>query len=361
LDKHDELDALSSKIEQLEETLSSTRGLKQEAEQELETLERKVGALTRDLLGLDQEIADLNDVLANLRVALEAKTGDLRLQQQILRRHLHAAYVMGREERLKLLLSQEEPGTVSRVLAYYEYLSKARARRIASIRERMAELYSMQQEIGRQQEQLGVLREQRRSDREQFMVLRLRREALIEELGRSLTGQDEQLRTLKRDAERLQQVVEQLDKVAEQAEAEKSKPIKARRGSLAWPLKGRLISRFGSRRAASGLTWDGVVIGAPEGAPVKAVYHGRVAFADWLRGFGLLLILDHGDGYMSLYGFNQTLLKETGEWVDEGEAIALVGDSGGRNHAGLYFAIRHRARPHNPRNWCQRLRGSRTG
>jgi septal ring factor EnvC (AmiA/AmiB activator) len=259
------------------------------------------------------------------------------------------------------LLSQEEPGTVSRVLAYYEYLSKARARRIASIRERMAELYSMQQEIGRQQEQLGVLREQRRSDREQFMVLRLRREALIEELGRSLTGQGEQLRTLKRDAERLQQVVEQLDKVAEQAEAEKSKPIKARRGSLAWPVKGRLISRFGSRRAASGLTWDGVVIGAPEGAPVKAVYHGRVAFADWLRGFGLLLILDHGDGYMSLYGFNQTLLKETGEWVDEGEAIALVGDSGGRNHAGLYFAIRHRARPYNPRKWCQRLRGSRTG
>ncbi len=360
-DTHAQLEEINARIETLQETLGATRGLKQEAEQELERLERNVGSLTRDLLALDRRIADLNDALAQLRGVLAQQQQNLRAQQDVLRRQLHSAYVMGREERLKLLLRQEDPGVLSRVVAYYEYLSRARARRIDDIRQRVAALHSTERQIGEQREQLSVLREQRRSDREQLQVVRLRREVLLEELEQTLRGQGLQLDALRHDAVELQRLIDGLEQAEARAELKKNQPVATRKGQLIWPVKGRLSARFGAPRAARGLSWDGVVISAPEGAEVSAVYHGRVAFADWLRGFGLLMILDHGDGYMSLYGFNQTLLKETGEWVDEGETIALVGDSGGRNHASLYFGIRHAGRPENPRQWCLRLRGSRTG
>jgi septal ring factor EnvC (AmiA/AmiB activator) len=149
---------------------------------------------------------------------------------------------------------------------------------------------------------------------------------------------------------------------AERARGEgaQRRSISGLKGDLSWPVQGRLSTRFGTQRASGGLTWDGVVISAGEGSEVRSLYYGRVAFADWLRGFGLLIILDHGDGYMSLYGFNQALLKETGEWVERGETIALVGDSGGRNFPSLYFGIRHRGRPLDPRQWCRRLEGANT-
>jgi septal ring factor EnvC (AmiA/AmiB activator) len=130
----------------------------------------------------------------------------------------------------------------------------------------------------------------------------------------------------------------------------------ALKGKLPWPLAGRTVVRFGSRRRPSGLRWDGLVIAAPLGTEVRAVHRGRVAFSDWLRGFGLLLILDHGDGYMTLYGYNQSLFKEVGEWVETGEPVALAGRSGGRLSPGVYFGIRVHGKPVNPIKWCSNTR-----
>ncbi len=138
------------------------------------------------------------------------------------------------------------------------------------------------------------------------------------------------------------------------------KPFKALRGGLEWPARGRLVSLFGTQRAGN-LKWDGVVIAAKEGSEVKAIHHGRVAFSDWLRGFGLLMIIDHGDGYMSLYGHNQSLFKETGDWVEPGETIAVMGNSGGQRNAGVYFGIRYKGKAVNPKKWCKRVTGNRIG
>jgi septal ring factor EnvC (AmiA/AmiB activator) len=136
-------------------------------------------------------------------------------------------------------------------------------------------------------------------------------------------------------------------------------PFASRKGELAWPAKGRIGARFGSARGVGRLYWDGVLIEAPEGGEVRSVHYGRVAFADWLRGFGLLLIIDHGDGYMTLYGYNQSLFKETGEWVEAGEVIAQVGRSGGRSTSGVYFGIRHNGEPIDPKKWCKKINGRR--
>jgi septal ring factor EnvC (AmiA/AmiB activator) len=135
------------------------------------------------------------------------------------------------------------------------------------------------------------------------------------------------------------------------AEADGQQPFHSRKGKLRWPARGRLAQRFGAPRSG-GLRWRGVMIEAQEGGEVRAVSQGRIAFSDWMRGFGLLLIIDHGDGYMSLYGHNQTLYKEVGEWVDTGEVVALLGASGGRTESGLYFEMRHKGRPINPVHWC---------
>ena len=137
-------------------------------------------------------------------------------------------------------------------------------------------------------------------------------------------------------------------------------PFKQLKGALEWPTRGRLTTLYGALKAV-GLKWDGVIISAPEGQEVKSIHHGRVAFADWLRGFGLLLIIDHGDGYMTLYGHNQSLFKEIGEWVKPGETVALVGRSGGKGSAGVYFGIRYNGRPVNPQSWCRKAKGSKVG
>jgi septal ring factor EnvC (AmiA/AmiB activator) len=144
------------------------------------------------------------------------------------------------------------------------------------------------------------------------------------------------------------------------AETVEHRPFRALKGRMPWPAKGSLAGRFGMEKRG-GLLWDGVLISAPEGREVKAVHHGRVAFADWLRGFGLLLIIDHGDGYMSLYGHNQSLFKEAGDWVEQGEPVALVGNSGGRLDTGVYFGIRYQGRPVNPKHWCKKSKGNRVG
>lgn len=401
--KRHRLEALQQRIEKLEETSAADRGQRGELQRELEESERRAGELSRAVREIEQDLEERSRALEKLRGELLSKERDLGRNRAELRRQLRGAFILGRQKRLKLLLNQEDPGRVSRITAYHEYLSRSRAQRIEEIRIWVRELKVVAAAVAAEREQLERLRGEREAERQRLEHSRNQRRAVLAQLERTMQEKESSLRELKKDAEALGQLLELLALEAERAreqeaqraaaarqaaeqareqqreQSQRRKPqeqkqqaqpqqqrqseqsLVARKGRLPWPAAGRLSAGYGSRRAAGGLTWDGVVISAPEGSEIRAVHPGRVVYADWLRGFGLLLILDHGDGYMTLYGFNQTLLKQTGEQVAAGEPIALVGDSGGRRTFGLYFGIRHQGRPDNPRRWCRKLQGGKTG
>lgn len=360
-DRQQRLEVLEQRIDSLQQTLESTREHKDQARKQLEQSERRMGRLAKDLRESQRELQERGETLQQLQVKRELKQRQVTRQRGLLAGQLRSAYIMGRQERLKLLLTQEVPGRLSRIMAYHEYLSRERTHHIRDMERQMTELLSLEQEVSDQRQVLNLLLARQEMDQQQLEADSRLHRSLVKELDTLLRATGTALRGARQDARNLSALLDRLEQQALQREKERRKPIKEHKGRLDWPVKGRLAFRFGTQRASGGLSWDGVVINAPEGRDVRAVHHGRVAFADWLRGFGLLLILDHGGGYMSLYGFNQTLLKETGEWVDEGETLALVGTSGGRTRPGVYFGIREAGRPQNPQRWCKGLKQGRTG
>jgi septal ring factor EnvC (AmiA/AmiB activator) len=348
----DRLENLQQRIGDLQETIEQTRGRKQGLLQELERAEKAIGAIAVILRDLDRDIAERSETLQRLQSEQASRSEKLAGQRAELSRQLRDAYGFGRQERLKLLLNQEDPGRISRILAYQAYLSRHRAQSIRAMGDRIAELLAVESEVRRERAELELKRSRQRNEKHRLQATRAERDQLLRELDRDLSDQGRRLERLRDDEKTLRQLIARLERKAARDEAAQRESMGKRRGKLSWPVSGRVAARFGTARAPGGLKWDGMVLDAGAGAEVRAVHHGRVAFADWLRGFGLLVILDHGEGYMSLYGFNQSLLKEAGEWVEQGEPIALVGDSGGRSQSGLYFGIRKAGKPQNPRRWC---------
>jgi septal ring factor EnvC (AmiA/AmiB activator) len=262
---------------------------------------------------------------------------------------------MGRADVLRLLLNQEDPVRAGRVLSYFAYFNRDRVSRIEAVESRAQRLASLAKDAEREVGRLAELSSRQEATRLRLETAKADRATALAELEKTIAGGEDDLALLQRDAENLRLLVEHLRQRAEiHAELEvQRQPFAERRGHLAWPLlEGRLSAPFGSAKPDSGLSLDGVLLVAQEGEEVRAVYDGRVVYADWLRGFGMLLVIDHGDGYMSLYGHNEALLKEVGEWVAAGEVGALAGNSGGRDEPVLYFAIRRNGEPVDPATWC---------
>jgi len=261
---------------------------------------------------------------------------------------------MGRQQQVKLLLNQEQPSAIGRALVYFGYLSRARLAQIEVMRMTLQQLRDLEQSVGEKTQQLNELRIRHEDESARLRQQKGAREQLLAEVTRELASRGGELKRLRNDEQQLQELVASLQEVLADvpAAAGEQRPFKTMKGKLSWPARGELARSYGSRRGNTGLKWQGVLIAAPEGGKVRAISQGRVAFADWMRGFGLLLIIDHGDGYMSLYGQNQALYKEVGEWVDTGEVVATLGASGGQTKAGLYFELRHKGRPINPLGWC---------
>jgi septal ring factor EnvC (AmiA/AmiB activator) len=228
-----------------------------------------------------------------------------------------------------------------------------------ALNEGLEQLKSVEREIAQEEQRLQQLLIKNNNQKRQLEAARAGRKQVISKLNSHMKDKGEELNNLKSDEKQLQSLLTEIQQALSDIPPDSTAhvPFNTRKGMLPWPSNGRLVANFGSKRQVGKLKWDGVLIAAPEGQEVRAIHHGRVAFADWLRGFGLLLIIDHGDGYMSLYGHNQSLFKETGEWVEPGEVVAQVGNSGGRSTAGVYFGIRHNGQPINPIHWCERIKG----
>ena len=347
------LKALEKEISNYKETLDSTQGQKSEIEATLERNEQGINKLINEIDTIEKELDTTNDKVSSLTEKQKELLTVKSEQQYYIEQQVRAAYEIGSQEYLKVLLNQEDPNEIARMLTYYDYFNQARSRQIESYNLTLLDLDRVTQELA---EETVVLESQRRAlgaqqksltsvQKEKQMTLK----ALISQI--STTGSE--LSKLEQDRGRLEQLLDKLEESLANLDAPRSaQPFAGMQGKLLLPVEGRISHRFGNQRNQGKLRWHGIFINAAEGESVYAVHYGRVVFSDWLRGFGLLMIISHGEGYMSLYGHNQALFRETGDWVSAGEVIAAVGDSGGQDKTGLYFEIRIDGKPNNPQNWC---------
>ncbi len=348
------LQATRDEIRKLAEQRKATEAEKGGVAVELRERETRIAAIARELRQLDEKLVEQQQALDQLQQSRRSLEHKLATQREALAALLRSAYALGRHEELKLMLQQNEVATTSRVLAYHRYFQRARMGRIGELLTDLADLARVQQAIEEQVTQIGITRSERNGESARLDAERVERQAMLDTLDLNLRDQAARLAALGKDEAALLELLERLRDVFADIpkELKAAEPFADRRGRLPWPLAGKVAVGFGSSDD-SGRAISGIVVTAADGAEVRAVSHGRVAYADWLKGYGLILILDHGDGYMSLYGYNESLLKDVGDWVDAGEAIATAGSSGGRKNAGLYFELRARGKPLDPRGWLK--------
>lgn len=353
-DRAQQLGQLRARIERLQTELNETQGRRDAVREEVRGLERRINQSARALRALDARLKTTRQQRDRLRERAADERRVLGHQTAALEHQLRATHAMGNEEPLKLLLNQDEPARVSRVLTYYRLLNQARVQRVTAIRASLAKLQDLEQRLQAQTRELEAMRAQQNREQESFEAARGRRAGLLASLNLQVRNQSEEIGRLRADEKRLERLVEELKAaLPELAPPAPGARFASLKGRLPLPVNGRLLARYGDDKGVGSLKWRGVFLAAREGQEVRAVHRGRVAYADWLRGFGLLLILEHGDGYMTLYGHNQSLYREVGEWVDGGQAIAAAGNTGDTPRAGVYFEIRHNGEPVDPLRWCK--------
>jgi septal ring factor EnvC (AmiA/AmiB activator) len=347
------LQQLRERISSLKNELGDMRGRQAALQRELESTDKSIGKTAAGMQQLKQQKAESQARLGQLEKQRRVQRAALQEMRSLLAQDLRSAYLMGRQEQVKLLLNQEDPATVSRMLAYHGYFTRSRNERIQVMRTTLAGLAATGQDILAQQLRLDELLVQQREAAARLADGQAGRSRVLARLQVQMKGKAQELAQLERDEQRLHKLVESLQQALRDippAVAEFSS-LHELKGKLRWPVNGRISMPYGSRQAGGKLQSRGVRIRAQAGAEVRAIAKGRVAYADWLRGFGMLLIIDHGKDYMSLYGNNRTLFKEVGEWVEGNEVIATVGSSGGQSTTGLYLELRKKGRPFNPAPW----------
>lgn len=348
---HSKLDKIKRDIRTLEQSLKGRDEEKGSLNSELKkselasaTLNTKISTLETTLKKLNSELERLQSEQHNLEVSRKG-------QQALIAMHIASAYHLGNEESIKLLLNQEDPASLSRTLKYYDYFLRARSEKLEQYRSTLASLKQVKKTITTKQKELSTNQSYLIDQRKQLEEHQFERKKVLAELNQTINSSEQQLKKLNGERSRLESILKSLEQgLAKLLLPDTNTPFKAQQGKLPWPVLGRLSQYYGAARKES-LRWNGWLLAAKEGSPVRAIHYGRVIFSDYLKGHGLLIIIDHGDGYMSLYAHNQVLLKETGEWVLPNEIIAKVGNSGGQADHALYFEIRHNGKPTNPKLW----------
>ncbi len=398
-----QLEATRQDIGELKKLLGKLQEEKSGVQKDLRSTETDIGKLEKQVEELQKELKKSEGELLRLDSEKKKLNSAKVEQQRLIAIQARAAYQGGRQEYLKMLLNQQHPEKFARTLTYYDYLSQARLEQLKGFNETLRQLANVEADINQQQAQLLTQKSDLDSQRAELDKVKAERQQVLAKLNKDVKDRDQKLQAREQDqadlAKVLKTIEETLARQAREAEAARQKalltqqeaerkrqreaesvvtdaprkpvkstpgalvssagvsyggPFSQARGKLPWPVDGRLLARFGESRGDDARTkWDGVMISAGAGTQVHAVHGGRVVFADWLRGAGQLVILDHGNGYLSLYGHNQTLLKSAGDIVKAGEVISTVGNSGGQATPALYFAIRQQGRPSDPAQWCR--------
>jgi septal ring factor EnvC (AmiA/AmiB activator) len=352
-DQEAKLQQLRQRIQSVRQELAGMLGEQNAQQQALEKTEKEIGSVTAELRRLEQQAGEARDRIIQLKQQRDSQQQSLQAMRSALALELRAAYLTGRQERIKLLLNQEDPAFLGRMLVYHGYFSRARALRIEDMRTALARLDDIEQALLAQQVEIDRLQTVQRDKSTRLADEQEKRRTILAGLQVGMKEKTSELAVLEKDEQRLQQLVQSLQQalIDIPAASGQYKSLRELKGKLRWPVEGKIVRHYGSTQSAGKISSRGVQIASVDGADVHAIARGRVVFADWLRGFGLLLIIDHGGGYMSLYGHNSSLYKEVGESVDGAEVIAAVGSSGGLSRAGLYLELRKNGRPFDPGPW----------
>lgn len=348
-----QLKALAGTIEQLQKELSEVKSSKDKLNQSLQTSEQEASELTKKIEAIKAALAREKKQLSQQRARRAELEQVKATQQQEIQQVVRQAHALGRQSQVKLLLNQEEPSRISRLLQYHDYIVGAQVQKLETY---LATIDELEQVAARIADSTRRLESQQQTLDERFVALKqtqTQRLATLTALNQDLKNKDGALSQLKTDRQRLERLLEEATRalanlVLPQRDA---RPFDQVKGQLPLPSRGRIVHRYGSSRLGGALRWDGLFMTGNMGSNVSAVHHGRVIFSDYMRGHGLLLIVDHGGGYMSLYAHNLTLLKETGDWVNTDEPIATMGNTGGQTQAGLYFELRYKGKTINPHRW----------
>ncbi len=355
--KEQELEEVRARISELRRRIDTDATSRDRVTAELQDAEVVISEKRIRLKELERERDYSTKRKAELSEELVTREAELDEESRQLANQVRAAYMSGNQERIKLMLNQRDPATLGRLMAYHGYLNDYRADNIDAVTRYIRELVTLRKEVAAEEARIAALARARYAELSELNVAQERRQQLLVTLKDKIADEGQEIEQLAAQEKVLSRLISELTSILSDYPITSEDPFSQHKGRLTWPVAGTLVHDFGQPRVSDRLKWNGVVLAAPRGREIRSIYHGRVVFSDWLAGLGLLVIIDHGEGYMTLYGYNETILKNTGDWVAPGDVIATVGDSGGQASSALYFEIRRGTQPVNPNTWVTRRPG----
>lgn len=352
--KERELEQVREQISRLKKSMDQRAAERDRITGELQAAEVEISERRLRLKELQRQRDFSRRKKAELDARLDETAAELAAETSQLEAQVRAAYTSGKQERIKLLLNQRDPAMLGRMTAYYGYLSEFRGDNIAQVNDHIRELNDLREQVAGEESRLAALAREQDEELQELGEAQDKRRTLLAAIKSKIEQDGSEIERLVAQEQDLARLIAELTSILSDYPITSEEPFTSMKGRLTWPIAGTLLHDFGQPRGGGRLKWNGVVLAADRGREIRAVYHGRVIFADWLAGMGLLVIVDHGEGYMSLYGYNETTLKIAGDWVAPGDVIATVGDSGGQSQAALYFEIRQGTRPLDPGDWVSK-------
>lgn len=348
----EQIEDLKERIEDIDDWLSDAEEDRSELEQQLAASERKIGRLTRERRSLRERVAEQQQRLKELEQQQRELTRTLDSQRESLKRQIRAAWMEGDTPAVKVLLNEVNPDRVARTMTYYEYLSRDTIQRLEDFRKSLLALKETRASVQATRTELARTEADVAERQNQLTQSRQQRQQTLAALNTDIKNRRSEREELESDRKRLEKLLQEVQEaIADIPTPSESEPFQTLRNQLPWPARGKVVSGYGERYADGKLQRTGLLINTGDEVEIKAIHYGRVVFANWLRGFGLITIIDHGDGYMTLYGHSSSLFTSPGDWVAAGESIALAGRTGGTDHPALYFEVRHNGKTTNPKRW----------
>jgi septal ring factor EnvC (AmiA/AmiB activator) len=347
-----QIEELKERIEDIDDWLEDAEDDRSALERQLAATEKNISRLTRERRSLRQQAEQQQQKLRELEKEAQELTRTLDRQRDSLKKQIRAAWMEGDAPAVKVLLNEIDPDKIARTMTYYEYLSKDTVDRLEAFRQSLQELRSTQAAVQSTRVELARTEESVARRQQELAESRQERQQTLAALNADIQNRRSEREELESDRKRLENLLEEVQQAINNIPSpNESQPFASLRNKLPWPVKGQVLSRYGDRYADGKLRRNGLLIATGDEAEIRAIHYGRVVFANWLRGFGLITIIDHGDGYMTLYGHSSSLFTSPGDWVVAGEPIAQAGRTGGTDSPALYFEVRHNGKPDNPGRW----------
>ena len=365
-DNQENLTVLRERIQSLQKELASKETLKQVTSEALQETEHAIHSINQKLTKLLEKDRKANEDFKQLQAQYQQIKNEIELERNQLEKLLYQQYLKGQQDYLRLVVNQKDPHQIARDLHYYKKFSLAAAESIKDLQNHQNQIQDLTHASHQKKQEIITIQSEYSTQRQKLEQAKNKHHAMLAQISGQITQQQQEINKLQSDEKRITNLVNEINKLLVQEKSRNTSinsklpdasttgiPFSSLRGKLNLPVRGKLLNSFGGQRSGKHVMWKGLFIQSPNGSDVKAISEGRVVFADWLRGFGNLMILDHGNNYMSLYGNNETLLKKVGDIIRGGDTIATVGNSGGNPDTGLYFELRHKGKPFDPLSWIK--------